>query len=106
MVIDEVRCADGHSRAAEEWSWQLQANCRSSDPNLFFHPEGERGRARARRQEMAKQVCAGCPVATECREHSLVFREPFGIWGGLSEDERGRYLPSAAVTVRTHRRAT
>jgi WhiB family redox-sensing transcriptional regulator len=24
----------------------------------------------------------------QCREHSFAVREPYGVWGGLSEDER------------------
>jgi WhiB family redox-sensing transcriptional regulator len=55
---------------------------------MFFHPDGERGHARKRRQQRAKALCAECRVAAQCREHSLMFRERFGIWGGLAEDER------------------
>jgi WhiB family transcriptional regulator, redox-sensing transcriptional regulator len=76
------------SPASDEWSWQLSAQCRGEDPAIFFHPEGERGKARQRRARRAKAICAQCPVAVLCREHALRFQEPFGIWGGLSEDER------------------
>ena len=40
------------------------------------------------RAEAAKAICATCPVIKECREQSLKVREPYGVWGGLSEDER------------------
>jgi WhiB family redox-sensing transcriptional regulator len=60
--------------------------------DLFFHPEGERGSARRRRAEAAKAICATCPVIKECREQSLTVREPYGVWGGLSEDERAAIL--------------
>ncbi|MDO5701647.1 MAG: WhiB family transcriptional regulator [Bowdeniella nasicola] len=70
------------------WEWQYEGACREADPNLFFHPEGERGRARTRRDEAAKAICATCPVLEQCREHALAVREPYGVWGGLSEDER------------------
>ena len=73
---------------------------------LFFHPDGERGRERRRRQELAKKVCAECPVAAQCRAHSLAFEEPFGTWGGLTEDERSRLIPAWAVRLRTHRGTT
>ena len=73
---------------ADLWDWQLQAACRSVDTNLFFHPEGERGPARANRDLSAKQVCSTCPVLVECRAHALAVREPYGVWGGLSEDDR------------------
>ncbi|MCV7253714.1 WhiB family transcriptional regulator [Mycobacterium hackensackense] len=72
--------------------WQLRAKCRDGDASLFFHPDGERGRARKRRQQLAREVCAGCPVARECGAYSISFQEAFGTWGGLSEDDRRRYL--------------
>jgi WhiB family transcriptional regulator, redox-sensing transcriptional regulator len=70
------------------WEWQLQSACRAADPDLFFHPEGERGPSRTKRETAAKQVCASCPVLRECRLHALSVREPYGVWGGLSEDDR------------------
>lgn len=75
-------------RNADFWDWQLQAACRGKDPNIFFHPEGERGAARERRVAAAKAICASCPVMRECSEHALTVREPYGIWGNQSEDER------------------
>ncbi|WP_043500215.1 WhiB family transcriptional regulator [Georgenia sp. SUBG003] len=74
------------------WEWQYEGACREADPNLFFHPEGERGGTRRRRDEAAKAICATCPVIEQCREHSLAVREPYGVWGGLSEDERQAIL--------------
>ncbi|MFD1716611.1 WhiB family transcriptional regulator [Georgenia deserti] len=70
------------------WEWQYEGACREADPDLFFHPEGERGGTRRRRDAAAKAVCATCPVIEQCREHALQVREPYGVWGGLSEDER------------------
>jgi WhiB family redox-sensing transcriptional regulator len=80
---------------AEEWLWQQSARCRGEDPRLFFHPDNERGRARARRQHRAKAICDQCPVVARCREHSLKFQEPFGVWGGLSEGERVALLAAS-----------
>lgn len=73
---------------ADVWEWQLQGSCRDADPTLFFHPEGERGPARRNRDAAAKAICAGCPVIEQCRQHALAVREPYGVWGGLTEDER------------------
>jgi len=55
---------------------------------MFFHPESERGLARAERVQRAKQVCNECPVLRQCRDHALTVQEPYGIWGGLDEGER------------------
>lgn len=74
------------------WEWQYQGLCRDTDPELFFHPEGERGGTRRRRDQAAKEICARCPVIEQCREHALAVREPYGVWGGLSEDEREAIL--------------
>ncbi|WP_297080919.1 WhiB family transcriptional regulator [uncultured Demequina sp.] len=72
----------------DQWEWQYEGACREADPDLFFHPEGERGAARRRRAEAAKKYCESCPVLDTCRERALMAREPFGVWGGMSEDER------------------
>ncbi len=73
---------------ADLWDWQLVAACRGVDSSLFFHPEGERGAARSAREAAAKEVCMRCPVRAECAAHALAVREPYGVWGGLTEDER------------------
>lgn len=73
---------------AQRWEWQFEGLCRTVSPDIFFHPEGERGAARRRRDEKAKMVCRGCPVLLQCRQHALQVREPYGVWGALSEDER------------------
>ena len=73
---------------ADVWEWQLQGSCRGADPDLFFHPEGERGPARAGRETAAKAICASCPVLQQCAAHALAVREPYGVWGGMSEEDR------------------
>jgi WhiB family redox-sensing transcriptional regulator len=74
----------------ENWEWQLRGACRGIDSSFFFHPEGERGAARVRREARAKAVCRRCPVLADCRQHALTVQEPYGIWGGMSESERDR----------------
>lgn len=83
------------------WDWQLLGSCRGLESTVFFHPEGERGRARAARVRRAKRICERCPVLDLCRNYALTVGEPYGVWGGMSEDER------RAHTQRTvDRRAT
>lgn len=65
---------------------------------MFFHPDGERGPRRRNRDNAAKAVCATCPVIQQCREHALAVQEPFGIWGGLTEEERTTILARRGVT--------
>jgi len=73
---------------ADIWDWQMAGLCRGVDSAMFFHPDGERGRARAQREMRAKEMCRQCPVVAQCRAHALAVGEPYGIWGGLSESER------------------
>jgi WhiB family transcriptional regulator, redox-sensing transcriptional regulator len=74
--------------AASVWNWQYEGACREADPTLFFHPEGERGPARRQRDAQAVAVCAQCPVIERCRQHGFSVREPYGIWGGLTQQDR------------------
>lgn len=84
---------------ADVWEWQLNGACRSVDSSLFFHPEGERGPSRTAREEAAKVVCRTCPVIGPCVSHALATREPYGVWGGLSESEREEILAGRRTTV-------
>jgi WhiB family redox-sensing transcriptional regulator len=73
---------------ADVWEWQREGACRGRDSAQFFHPDGERGSSRLRRELAAKAVCRTCPVRAECAAHSLSTREPYGVWGGFTETER------------------
>lgn len=73
----------------DTYDWQMRAACRGMDSTFFYHPDGERGTRRAEREELAKTICRRCPVRDECRRHALAVQEPYGVWGGLSEAERG-----------------
>ncbi|GAB1689373.1 WhiB family transcriptional regulator [Krasilnikovia sp. M28-CT-15] len=77
---------------ADRWDWQRLGRCRGRDSAQFFHPDGERGSSRNRREANAKAVCRACPVRAECAAHALAVREPYGVWGGFSETERLRLL--------------
>jgi len=77
---------------ADIWDWQRLGLCRGRDSSQFFHPDGERGSSRNRREAAAKTVCRSCPVRAECAAHALAVREPYGVWGGFSESERLRLL--------------
>ena len=74
----------------DEWDWQLQAACRGMDGEWFFPPDREQAKARRSRISKAKAVCAHCPALIPCRDFALDNGEPFGVWGGLSEDDRER----------------
>ncbi|WP_109472808.1 WhiB family transcriptional regulator [Ornithinimicrobium cavernae] len=75
-----------------EWDWQHEGLCRTRSPELFFHPDGERGSVKRAREARAIALCQACPVISECREHALTVPEPYGVWGGLTEEERAEIL--------------
>ena len=57
----------------------------------------ERKDERERREVRAKSICGVCPVMTDCVDYAMEIREPYGIWGGLTESERRTILARAAV---------
>jgi WhiB family redox-sensing transcriptional regulator len=64
------------------------AASKGADLGLFFGPDAEFVSARRDREAEAKAICAGCPVRLECLAYALDSGEAYGVWGGLSEDER------------------
>ena len=84
------------------WDWQLEAACRGMECSIFFHPSNERNSDRENRIMAAKQICRRCQAVTECLEHALRVREPYGIWGGLSEDERANRLGIESLSDTPH----
>lgn len=67
--------------------WQREGACRGQDPDLFFG-EGIRGLKRGHLEARAKAICATCPVLVTCREYGIQAQEPYGIWGGLTREQR------------------
>ena len=64
--------------------WRASALCAQTDPELWF-PDRELGVDTSR---TAKKICADCPVQFDCLEDALAHNEKFGIWGGMSREER------------------
>lgn len=54
----------------------------ADDPDLFFPERGQNWKTRE-----AKAFCSRCPVLWDCRSWALATRQPYGIWGGLTEVE-------------------
>ncbi len=90
----------------ERLDWRTRAACRHIDPELFF-PEGSAGPA-LQAVDLAKRVCAACPVQARCLNWALEHSATFGIWGGLTEGERRdlrRALTRSALSTAGRRRA-
>ena len=65
--------------------WMARGLCTNIPPSTFFPSDGAG-------VEVARKICADCPVRQECLEHALVNRIDHGVWGGCSERERRRIL--------------
>ena len=90
----------------DTWDWQMRGSCRGLSSDVFFHPDRERGPARTAREARAKNVCRACPVVAQCRAHALAVHEPYGVWGGLTADERKEQIRAdTAHTDTAHTRA-
>ncbi|MGP3999782.1 WhiB family transcriptional regulator [Streptomyces sp. 8N706] len=77
MLIDVI------GPAGREPSWRERALCAQTGPDFFFPEAGGSTRE-------AKQVCLACEERVPCLEYALANDERFGVWGGLSENERRR----------------
>ena len=64
-------------------AWMANGNCRSETPSKFFPSDGVG-------VEVARKVCATCPVKSPCLEYALRNGIDHGVWGGASERERRR----------------
>lgn len=65
--------------------WTRHRACTADQLPLFFPEFGEQHLIRE-----AKRICADCPVRTECLDFAYRMEEPFGVYGGMSANERRR----------------
>lgn len=63
--------------------WMAGGNCRDEAPAVFFPSDGVG-------VEVARRICATCPVKDPCLEYALRNGIDHGVWGGASERERRR----------------
>ncbi|AZM54138.1 hypothetical protein DMA15_17470 [Streptomyces sp. WAC 01529] len=68
---------------AQPGTWQDDALCAQTDPELFFPEKGGSTRE-------AKQVCLACEVRTQCLDYALAHPQLGGVWGGLTHRQRRR----------------
>jgi len=85
------------ARDADDRPWLRAAACRGREQSQAFYPPAhhESREERADREQQAKAICENCGVRMECLDYALGTREPFGIWGGMTEYERKSLLAVA-----------
>jgi WhiB family transcriptional regulator, redox-sensing transcriptional regulator len=72
--------------------WMARGLCTNVPPSRFFPSDGAG-------VELARKICAECPVKEPCLEHALEERIDHGVWGGCSERERRRILKQRRTTI-------
>ena len=63
--------------------WMQRGLCRDIAPSVFFPSDGVG-------VDVARAICANCPVTRPCLEYALENKIDHGVWGGCSERERRR----------------
>lgn len=72
-----------------EREWQGEAACVGSDRDLFFATSPSR-------VARAKSICSRCPVRIPCLVEAFDNDERYGIWGGLTVEERDAVAQASA----------
>jgi WhiB family redox-sensing transcriptional regulator len=78
-------------------NWSDRAACLTAEPETFF-PVGSTGAA-LDDVAAAKVICRSCAVLDQCRDYALASRQPFGVWGGLDEEQRRAIWSERPVEV-------
>lgn len=71
--------------AGEDPDWMAEALCAQTDPEVWFPEKGGSTLE-------AKRMCARCDVTEKCGVYALANDERFGVWGGMSQQERRKLL--------------
>lgn len=64
--------------------WSQQGDCRHYDPEWWFPPKGDNRQT----LDVAIGICRECPVQDACLAYALEHNEQYGVWGGLTTNER------------------
>jgi WhiB family transcriptional regulator, redox-sensing transcriptional regulator len=70
--------------------WRTAGACLTADPDLFF-PVAV-GTVASKQVARALRICSACPVRQQCLDFAMRTREPVGIWGGTTPEQRAREL--------------
>jgi WhiB family redox-sensing transcriptional regulator len=61
--------------------------CREVDADTFFADVGENHKISA-----ARIICGRCDVREACLEYALEHGERYGMWGGMTENQRRKLI--------------
>jgi WhiB family redox-sensing transcriptional regulator len=80
--------------------WRDDAACRDEDSEAFFASSSTSEGKRL--IQHAKAVCSGCLSRDECGQWALETRQAYGMWGGMTEDERKAVLRRRGIRIKDH----
>ena len=75
------------------WDWQMHGLCRGADSSVFFHPDGERGRARAQQLRHLGHGCVFGLAALEAAFAADALAHVGDRHGGEHQPEGGHLGP-------------
>jgi WhiB family redox-sensing transcriptional regulator len=73
---------------ADHWEWQFEGACNGIETDEFFLEDNMRGKTKRIREVNAIAICNTCPVKQQCLDHALSVPEVYGVWGGMTEEQR------------------
>jgi WhiB family redox-sensing transcriptional regulator len=83
--------------------WQQYAACFDEGYESFFGADTEvRPALTIRQVKSAQEICAVCPVFTNCLEQALYNNEEYGIWAGTTGRTRRRIQKMVSEGETTH----
>jgi WhiB family redox-sensing transcriptional regulator len=87
----------------DQWDWQFDGACNGIDPESFFLEPKSRGKDKRSVEQKAIAICNTCPVKQKCLDHALKVPEMFGVWGGMTEDQRQVLIEQSGIVHSTTR---
>lgn len=77
------RCHELHALTPriDSADWAAEAACAGAPSHLFYDEVFIKSRAFA-------DYCGVCPVLQQCGEQALRSRDPYGVWGGMTPEQR------------------
>jgi hypothetical protein len=89
MIGPTVRHHTWRTPAMPPFATDPNIGCKPENAHLFHPANGERGVAQKRREQKARAICQPCPRRADCAAFGLAHPDLGGVWGGLSEHDRG-----------------
>lgn len=71
-------------------SWQDSGSCATKNPEMFYPEAGTRA-------DDALAICNTCPARLPCLLWALAVGDNFGVWGGLTVNQRRKLMRSSDI---------